>query len=103
MHIIDSHFHWYPRPVFEKLCKSTGYPRAEQNGKGYRYWRRDSRASPNSAPGRNGSDLEDQLAHMDGLGHQVDVNQFDRPLLDLFLGTVARSPDGTPPSSGTRK
>ena len=21
MHIIDSHFHWWPRSIFEKLCK----------------------------------------------------------------------------------
>jgi aminocarboxymuconate-semialdehyde decarboxylase len=72
MHIIDSHFHWYPRPVFEKLCQSTGYPRAERNGKGYRYWRRHS-ALPQISPWSEWFDLEDQLAHMDGLGHDVDV------------------------------
>ncbi len=72
MHIIDSHFHWLPRGLFEQLCKSTGYPRAERNGKGYRYWRRDSEI-PQLSPWPEWFDIEDQLAHMDGLGHQVDV------------------------------
>lgn len=26
MHIIDSHFHWWPRAVFERLCKRKDYP-----------------------------------------------------------------------------
>jgi aminocarboxymuconate-semialdehyde decarboxylase len=36
--IIDSHFHWYPRAVFEKLCGEPGYPRAERMGDSYAYW-----------------------------------------------------------------
>ena len=31
MQIIDSHFHWWPREIFEQLCKRSGYPRAERN------------------------------------------------------------------------
>ena len=26
MHIIDSHFHWWPRSVFDKLCQRKNYP-----------------------------------------------------------------------------
>jgi aminocarboxymuconate-semialdehyde decarboxylase len=71
MHIIDSHFHWYPRSVFDKLCRSTAYPRAAQNGKGYRYWRKEGR--PQLSPWPEWFDIDDQLAYMDRLGHQVDV------------------------------
>ena len=28
MHIIDSHFHWWPRSVFERFCKRKDFPRA---------------------------------------------------------------------------
>jgi aminocarboxymuconate-semialdehyde decarboxylase len=73
MHIIDSHFHWWPRSVFEKLCKRKNYPRAAHNAKGgYDYWRReDAGAHLNSWA--DWFDLDEQFAHMDGLGHQVDV------------------------------
>jgi aminocarboxymuconate-semialdehyde decarboxylase len=73
MRIIDSHFHWWPRPVFEALCKRKTYPRAERNKKGgYTYWRRAGDA-PRFDPGPEWLDLDKELAHMDGLGHQVDL------------------------------
>ena len=34
MRIIDSHFHWWPRSVQERLLRRTTYPRAEVNSKG---------------------------------------------------------------------
>lgn len=75
MRIVDSHFHWWPRSVFEQLCKRQGYPRATPDGKGgYDYWRREPSADHyhlNVWPAW--FDLDQQLAHMDGLGHQVDV------------------------------
>jgi len=73
MHIIDSHFHWWPRSVFEKLCKRQDYPRAGHNTNGgYDYWRRqDAGAHLNSWA--EWFDLDKQFEHMDGLGHQVDV------------------------------
>jgi aminocarboxymuconate-semialdehyde decarboxylase len=72
MHIIDAHFHWWPRAVFEALCGRTGYPRAERNARGgYDYWRKPG--EPWFVLGPEWFDLEAQLAHMDGLGHQVDV------------------------------
>jgi aminocarboxymuconate-semialdehyde decarboxylase len=73
MRIIDSHFHWWPRSVFEQLCKRKGYPRAERNDKGgYNYWRQD-RDDARFRSGAEWFDLDRQLEHMDGLGHQVDV------------------------------
>src|SRR5215203_4346851 len=73
MHIIDSHFHWWPRSIFETLCRRNGYPRAVPNARGgYDYWRRqESGAHLNSWA--EWFDLDKQLEHMDGLGHQVDV------------------------------
>lgn len=73
MRIVDSHFHWWPRSVFEALCRRPGYPRAERNGNGgYSYWRQ-ADASARFNLGAEWFDLETQLAHMDGTGHQVDV------------------------------
>ena len=73
MRIIDSHFHWWPRSIFERLCRRKGYPRAEPNSRGgYDYLRRaESGAHLNSWA--EWFDLDRQLEHMDGLGHQVDV------------------------------
>ena len=72
MRILDSHFHWWPREVFEALCKRTDYPRAEPTDKGgYRYWNRQGINTVN--PWKEWFDLDDQLAHMDSLGHEIDV------------------------------
>ena len=73
MHIIDSHFHWWPRSIFDQLCTRTLFPRAaaDKDG-GYFYWR-----TPASDDSFNiwaeWFDLDRQLEHMDALGHQVDV------------------------------
>ncbi len=73
MRIVDSHFHWWPRQVFDQLCRRTGYPRAESNGRGgYTYWR-EAGVGARFNLGAEWYDLDQQLAHMDGLGHQVDV------------------------------
>jgi aminocarboxymuconate-semialdehyde decarboxylase len=37
MRAIDTHFHWYPESIYEKLAQRSGYPRAVQVGDGYRY------------------------------------------------------------------
>ena len=73
MRIIDSHFHWWPRSFFEMLRKRGGWPNAEVNDRGgYAYKRReDSVGTLNSW--KEWFDLDDQLAHMDGLGHEIDV------------------------------
>ncbi len=73
MKIIDSHFHWWPRSIFEQLRKRKGYPRAEVNDRGgYAYWRKPGGVTPLNS-WAEWFDLDDQLAHMDGLGHEVDV------------------------------
>lgn len=73
MHIIDSHFHYWPRAVFERLNRKGKYPFTEPNKDGgYCYWRRE---------GDGGSvdswaawhDLDKQFEYLDSLGHQVDV------------------------------
>jgi aminocarboxymuconate-semialdehyde decarboxylase len=74
MRIIDSHFHWWPRSIFEQLCRRKGFPRAERNTiGGYTYWRQADTAHSHLDIWADWFDLDQQLAHMDGLGHQVGV------------------------------
>jgi aminocarboxymuconate-semialdehyde decarboxylase len=35
--VIDTHFHWYPASIYERLAERSEYPRAVQVGDGYRY------------------------------------------------------------------
>jgi aminocarboxymuconate-semialdehyde decarboxylase len=73
MRIIDSHFHHWPRAVFERLCSRQGYPRAERNEKGgYTYWRKEGK-EPAFNVGSVWFELAPMLERMDKLGHQVDV------------------------------
>ena len=73
MHIIDSHFHWWPRSIFDKLCKRNDFPKAKVNQRGgYDYMRRQgSGAHLNSWA--EWFDLDKQFEYMDSLGHEVDV------------------------------
>jgi aminocarboxymuconate-semialdehyde decarboxylase len=74
MRIVDAHFHWWPRSVFDQLCERTTYPRAERNGKGgYTYWRNGDTSTARFNLGPEWFDLEHLLAHMDTLPYQVDV------------------------------
>jgi aminocarboxymuconate-semialdehyde decarboxylase len=74
MHIIDSHFHWWPRSVWNELCKRGDFPRAEPNPArgGYEFFRKETR-EPFLGAWAEWFDIDEQLAHMDKLGHQVDV------------------------------
>ncbi len=73
MRIVDSHFHWWPRSVFEELCKREEYPRARKNANGgYDYWR-EAGVPPRFKANAEWFDLDDQMAHMDTLGFEVDV------------------------------
>jgi aminocarboxymuconate-semialdehyde decarboxylase len=71
--IIDSHFHWWPRPIFERLCNRKGFPRAVINNRGgYSYLRKRTDKTPLNS-WAEWFDLDKQLEYMDTLGHQVDV------------------------------
>jgi aminocarboxymuconate-semialdehyde decarboxylase len=73
MHIVDSHFHWWPRSVSERFCKRTSLPRATTNDRsGYTYLRQEGGDYILNS-WADWFDLDRQLEHMDGLGHQVDV------------------------------
>jgi aminocarboxymuconate-semialdehyde decarboxylase len=73
MRIIDSHFHWWPRPIFDRLCSREGFPRAVVNSRGgYAYLRKSTDKTPLNS-WAEWFDLDRQLAYMDTLGHQVDV------------------------------
>jgi len=73
MHIIDSHFHYWPRSVFEKLCKRADLPKASVNDRGG--YTCELMAGGDYVLQSWGAwyDLDAQFAHMDGLGHKVDV------------------------------
>jgi aminocarboxymuconate-semialdehyde decarboxylase len=73
MHIIDSHFHWWPRSISERLCKRNTFPRATVNDKGGYTCMRQDGVDYILNSWAEWFDLDKQLEHMDGLGHQVDV------------------------------
>jgi len=69
----DSHFHWWPRPIFDRLCNRKGFPRAIVNNRGgYSYLRKATDKTPLNS-WAEWFDLDRQLEYMDTLGHQVDV------------------------------
>jgi len=92
MRIIDSHFHWRPRSLLEEACKSKGYPRAQRDGKGGYIWqiREDYvvKVRPNHPAW---ADLDTMLAHMNSLGHQVDVVCSIGPLSVYFSELPAQA------------
>jgi aminocarboxymuconate-semialdehyde decarboxylase len=74
MHIIDSHFHWWPRSVFEALTKRKDFPRAAPNERGgYEFFSPSGRQEKFLGGWSEWFDIDNQLAFMDKLGHQVDV------------------------------
>jgi aminocarboxymuconate-semialdehyde decarboxylase len=73
MRIIDSHFHWWPRPIFERLSKKEGFPRADFNERGgYTYRGANNRKGP-IASWADWFDLDQELEYMDRLGHDMSV------------------------------
>lgn len=73
MHLIDSHFHWWPRSVLDQMCKRTGFPSSRPNDRGGYT----STLGPDIDcvlnGGREWYDLDAQFEHMDKLGHHVDA------------------------------
>jgi aminocarboxymuconate-semialdehyde decarboxylase len=84
MHIIDSHFHWWPRSVSDTLCKRKSYPRAAINNRGGHTYLRQDGGDYVLNSWTEWYDLDKQLEHMDGLGHQVDVVCSIGPLSVFF-------------------
>src|SRR6266511_24858 len=73
MHIIDSHFHWWPRSIFDKLCTRGSFPKARVNDRGgYDYMRR-SESGQHLNSWAEWFDLDKQFEYMDSLGHRVDA------------------------------
>jgi aminocarboxymuconate-semialdehyde decarboxylase len=73
VHIIDSHFHWWPRSVFDKLCKRKNFPNAAVNTSGgYDYARR-AGSGQHLNSWAEWFDLDKQFEYMDSLSHRVDV------------------------------
>jgi aminocarboxymuconate-semialdehyde decarboxylase len=93
MHIIDSHFHWWPRSVFEHLARRARYPRMTPNTRGgFDYHRDASGPVPFMGGWTDWYYLDKQLEFMDGLGHQVDVVSSIGPISIIF--SEAEKEDG---------
>lgn len=68
MRILDSHLHWWPRSVFEHLCKRAGYPKAVRDGKnGYVYTRHEGAAKKNNCTAV-WFDLDGAFAQLESFG-----------------------------------
>lgn len=63
MRVIDSHFHWYPRSIYERLADQSGYPRAVRVQDGFSYWYAEDEMGGNR--GRIWLDLEGGFAASD--------------------------------------
>src|SRR5271169_155094 len=84
MRIIDSHFHWWPRSVMERFCKRTAFPWARVNQKGGYTCVRQEGVDYVLNSWADWFDLDKQLEHMDGLGHDVSVVCSVGPLSVFF-------------------
>ncbi|MGH6730093.1 MAG: hypothetical protein ACREBK_08055, partial [Sphingomicrobium sp.] len=73
MRIIDSHFHWWPRSIFDKLCQRGNYPRARINRRGGYDYMRGAQSGQHLNSWAEWFDLDKQFEYMDSLGHRVDV------------------------------
>ena len=73
MHIIDSHFHYWPRHFFEGLVKRSGVAFGRPNAKGGYDVRTSESDRWNSMGWDAWHDLDAQFQHMAGLGHEIDV------------------------------
>ena len=83
MRIVDSHFHWWPRSVFEELCKGRGYPRAEPNRRGgYDLLTGEDRSQ--TGGWADWFDLDEQFAYMDSTGRAMDVVCSVGPISSFF-------------------
>jgi aminocarboxymuconate-semialdehyde decarboxylase len=73
MKIIDSHFHWWPRSFLEELGRRPGYPDVTVNDRGGYAYKRHAGSADTLNSWKEWFDLDDQLAYMDALGHEVGV------------------------------
>jgi aminocarboxymuconate-semialdehyde decarboxylase len=73
MHIIDSHFHWWPHSVFKTLTKRAGAPNASVNTRGGYTCVLEGGGDYTLNSWAEWYDLDRQLEAMDKLGHQVDA------------------------------
>lgn len=84
MHIIDSHFHYWPRSMFDWLLKRDDYPKAVPNDRGAWTYVGANNRSGTIASWPAWFDLEKEFEHMDQLGHHVDVVSSIGPLSVSF-------------------
>ena len=85
MRIVDSHFHWYPRAVLEKLAKRTsGFPRAVLNGDTGDFKIESGLEVPISAASARWYDLDGLFASENSHGYETDVVCSAGPIGAMF-------------------
>jgi len=95
MYVIDTHFHCWPRSMFEYLCRREGYPTAHRTegsgydyqrrteGNGYDYQRHEAETHPLPVWG-DFLDIDSAMAHMNSMGHEVDAVCSNGPMSAMF-------------------
>ncbi len=83
MRIVDSHFHWWPRSVFEELGKRHAFPYARPNDKGG-YTVFVDEGSPLSGGWAEWYELDALLAHENAQGFETDVVCSTGPISATF-------------------
>lgn len=73
MHIIDSHFHYFPPGFFEQLSSRAAYPRTERNARGGYSWFRRQGQEPALDLGPVWFELDTLLERMNEDGNEVEV------------------------------
>lgn len=84
MHIVDSHFHYWPRSIFDWLLARRDYPKAIPNDRGAWTYVGTGGRSGTIASWPAWYDLDKEFEHMDKLDHQVDVISSIGPLSVCF-------------------
>jgi len=83
MRIIDSHFHWYPKSVFEALAKRTDFPRAVPTARGG-YTVMPFEGVAHTSCWDEWFDLDALLAHENAQGFETDVICSIGPFMSHF-------------------
>jgi aminocarboxymuconate-semialdehyde decarboxylase len=83
MRIVDSHFHWWPRSVFEYLCKRSTFPYARPNDKGG-YLVYVDEGSPLNGGWAEWYELDALMAHEQKQGFETDLVLSTGPISATF-------------------
>ena len=102
MRIVDSHFHWWPRQIFDRSAGARAIPGPRATARAATPIGASAGVGARFNLGAEWFDLDQQLAHMDGLGHQVDVVCSIGPF-SVHFSDLPPEEGAMPPWPGTRR